>query len=72
MLWCSRFLRTILAKILACNGAVAAAAAVRRALDAPAFCIRLAWCKACRPPGIVNCMWKRIRVLKKNCAITQG
>lgn len=42
MLWCSRFLRTILAKILACNGAVAAAAAVRRALDAPAFCIRLA------------------------------
>lgn len=56
MLWCSRFLRTILAKIFACNGAVAAAAAVRRALDAPAFCIRLAWCKACRPPGIVNCI----------------
>jgi hypothetical protein len=46
---------TILANILASRGAVAAAAAARRTRAAPAFCIRLAWCIACRPPGIVNC-----------------
>jgi len=46
---------TILAKILASSGAVAAAAAARRTRAAPALCMRLAWCKACRPPGMVNC-----------------
>lgn len=56
--WYSRLRRTILAKIFASSGAVAAAAAPRRTLAAPAFCMRLAWCPACRPPGIVNCNWK--------------
>lgn len=45
---------TIFAKILASRGAFAAAAAARRTLGAPAFCIRVTWCTACRPPGMVN------------------
>lgn len=53
--WCSRLRSTILAKILAWSGAVAAAAAARRTRAAPALCMRLAWCIACRPPGMVNC-----------------
>lgn len=52
--WCSRLRSTILAKILASRGAFAAAAAARRTLGAPAFCIRVTWCTACRPPGMVN------------------
>jgi hypothetical protein len=55
MWWRSRLRSTILANILASSGAVAAAAAARRTRAAPAFCMRLAWCTACRPPGIVNC-----------------
>jgi hypothetical protein len=53
--WRSRFLRTILAKILASIEAVVAAAAARKTRPAPTFCKRPAWCTACRPPGIVNC-----------------
>ena len=53
--WCSKFLRTILAKILASIEAVVAAAAARNTLPAPTSCKRPAWCTACRPPGIVNC-----------------
>lgn len=56
--WYSRLRRTILAKIFASSGAVAAAAAPRRTLGAPKLCMRLAWCMACRPPGIVNCNLK--------------
>lgn len=54
--WCSKFLRTILAKIFASIEAVVAAAAARNTRPAPASCKRLAWCTACRPPGIVNCI----------------
>lgn len=53
--WCSRLRRTILAKILASIGADAAAAAPRRTLAAPTLCKRVAWCTACRPPGMENC-----------------
>ncbi len=53
--WSSKLRRTTRAKTLACRGAVAAAATVRKTLAAPAFWRRLTWCIACRPPGIVNC-----------------
>ena len=58
--WCSRFRRTTRANTFACSAAVAAAATVRKTRPAPAFWSNIAWCKACLPPGIVNCTHNQI------------
>lgn len=58
--WCSRFRRTTRANTFACSAAVAAAATVRKTRPAPAFWSNNAWCKACLPPGIVNCTHNQI------------